>query len=432
MSSLALSPLSSSDATAAEPADLPARGTSPVTAVATALRAALTPLIAELAGMPPRPIRLMRSAGLDKSLASRLVQATRAESDAEFLHRLPSPTGLRMLIDGAQGHADEALVSPLAAAIDAFQSLLDRLPGGRQGLDAQLGANEEDVRARREHMARQASFKAVSFLFGHYAETVSTALFIVPNPDGRHLDFIEVHRRIGLQRVTPGTAVPLLSLHVQDEVAPDGEEPRMRSLAGRPGTDDAADFILAEASGQPLPALQLEREGRINTFVLPGDSAAIPSPLTTAFRADRGHQLDDAASSQILRIYMLHTPCHRLVRDVFMAESLWPRARPRITFFLPGPTGVPLAPPDPTHRHYRQLNLSATIDPLPHGMPDDSKPWALAGVPDHQDTLALALQRAGLSGQRFRGWRCEMAYPVPLIEMQIVIDNIDPAASAAS
>ena len=32
---------------------------------------------------------------------------------------------------------------------------------------------------------------------------------------------------------------------------------------------------------------------------------------------------------------------------------------------------------------------------------------------------AIQLLRAGLRPDAFRGWRCEMSYPVPLIEMQV-------------
>ena len=62
--------------------------------VAGELQEVLVPLLEQLAGTPPRPMRLTREhpgPGLDKSLASRLVQAAKAESDMQFLHLLPSP-----------------------------------------------------------------------------------------------------------------------------------------------------------------------------------------------------------------------------------------------------------------------------------------------------------------------------------------------------
>jgi hypothetical protein len=43
----------------------------------------------------------------------------------------------------------------------------------------------------------------------------------------------------------------------------------------------------------------------------------------------------------------------------------------------------------------------------------------LAGVADQAGVQGAVLQRAGLAGTAFRGWRCETTYPVPLVEMQL-------------
>ncbi|MFZ2989276.1 MAG: hypothetical protein WA086_14900 [Ideonella sp.] len=386
--------------------------------VAAGLRLSLAGLVQCLAGEPARPIRLMRAAGLDKSLASRLVQATRAESDAEFLHRVPSPTGLRMLLDASAGQVPDELRATVATAVDAFQSLLDQFPGGRLALDAHLGATQIDVRERREHMARQASFKAMTFLFGHYCDTVSTAVFVLPSASGDAVDFVEVHRRIGLHRVTPGTSLPLLSLYTELPALASG--PRLTSLEGEAVSAGPGHFFLADPGDSPLPAMCIEQEAETTTFVLSGDDPTpTPERITTAFRVAEivPCDLQAPALPLSLRTYMLHTPCQRLVRDVFIAEALWPLLRPQVAFFLPGPSGMPMRAATAGQRHYRELPLSARIEALPEG----ADAWTLPGVPDHQQTLLDALQRAGLGAQRFRAWRCEMAYPVPLVEMQIAL-----------
>jgi hypothetical protein len=396
--------------------------------VAMALRAALAPLLSALAGQPPRPIRLMRGVGLDKSLASRLVQAVRADSDAQFLHLLPSPTGLRILIDRSQGAPEAAAWLPaLGQAVDDFAALLDALPGGRQALDARLGKDSSAIRERREHMARQASFKAVSFLFGHYCETLSTSLFLVPSADGLHVDMVEVHRRLGLSRITPGTPLPLLSLHTPP-LSDDGSTPaaRVTPVDGNPATDGsqamvggAADvhrYFVTEASSLPLPELEIEREGSMSTFLLgPNSPEPLPARLTTAVRVARVELLRPDEPYVLLRNYMLHTPCQRLVREIFLAEGVWPDALPQIGFYLPGPSGAPVATPPPGVPHYRRLSLSAPIEQLP---PGDAE-FELSGVPDHGIAIRAVLQRAGLAGVNFRGWRCQTPYPVPLVEMQV-------------
>jgi hypothetical protein len=380
-------------------------------ATAAALRAALVPLLHHVAGQPPRPVRLTRGLGLDKSLASRLVQATRAGTDAGLLHAVPSPTGLRILIERARGHAE---VTALEQAVDDFDALLATLPGGRQALDARLGAGAAPIHERREQIARQASFKAVSFLFGHYCETLTTALVVTPSARRGWLDFIEVHRRIGLQRVVPGAALPLLSVLPQHP----GQKSRQAAMADLAGREDAAqpsDFILAEGSDAAAD-VRIEREGGVSTFVL-GGAGRLPARLTTGLRILRAERRDVETPHAVLRTYMLHLPCRTLVRDVFVDDAVWPDARPLIDFYLPGPSGSPPVQATPGQPHLRRLNLTARIEQLPAG----AAALELADVADQRPTLESAFARAGVDAARLRGWRCRMAYPLPLVEMQIAL-----------
>ena len=112
---------------------------------------------------------------------------------------------------------------------------------------------------------------------------------------------------------------------------------------------------------------------------------------------------------------MLHTPCRTLVRDVFLADGLWPDAFAQVGYYLPSPSGTPAVDLDPGQPHYRRVNLTTHIEQRPHG----AEGYALPGVADQRTTLEAVLARAGIDPRGFRGWRCEMAYPVPLIEMKL-------------
>lgn len=417
-------PLSSavSPATAAAASPAPATAADPIAAAAQALRHGVVPLIEALAGDPPRPSRLVRLAGLDKSMASRLAQAARAGSDAELLHLLPSPAGLRMLLErAAAAGLGGSLSLPAAAAVEQFQALIDHLPGGRQALDARIGEHSDQVRQKREHMARQAAFKAQSFLFGHYCDTLTTALFLLPSATPGWLDMVEVHRRIGLHRVRPGAPVPVLSVYAAQGDLPE-QGPAMATLEGDAASADMADYLIPQVSSQPLPPLRIEREGPLATFILDGsDNQPTPERLTTALRVLRVEASQPQEAFIALRNYLLHLPCARLVRDLYLAPGVWPGASPQVGFFLPGPPGVPLpaaragdaeARPQP---HYRELPLSATLQPLaatPRG-------FELKGVADQRQALEAALARAGAPSAGWRGWRCDMPYPLPLVDMHL-------------
>jgi hypothetical protein len=386
--------------------------------VARELRGGLTPLLHALAGDPPRPVRLTQGIRLDKSLASRLVQAIRADDDIGFLHQVPSPTGLRILLERARGHTDASLLRDVEAGVRRFETLLDRLPGGRQALDARMGASSSAIREKREQTARQASFKAVSFLFGHFCETLTTALFLLPSATPGRVDAIEVHRRLGLQRLTPGMALPLLSIGVGVPDDAGAATPRMLPLVGDAPSVAPTDYLLAGASSPTLPELEVVREGSTTTFALaPGEDVRLPTRLTTALRVLRAEPLEPDAAYLVLRNYMLHTPCRTLIRDLYIAPGLWPDARPQIDFYLPGPSGTPLVSVEPGAPHLRRLNLTARIEQLPAGR----QAFDAEEVSDQGPAIALALERAGLDTEGWRGWRCRMAYPVPLVEMQLAL-----------
>jgi hypothetical protein len=385
-----------------------------IAAVAAELRACLTPLVHALAGTPPRPIRLTQGPGLDKSLASRLVQATKTGDDLAFLHQVPSPTGLRILVERSRGLADGSLLNDLQAAIQRFEALLDTLPGGRQTLDAHMGEASSAIRERREQMARQASFKAQSFLFGHYCDTLITAMFIVPSARAGLIDVIEVHRRIGLQRLAASTPLPLLSVHT----AADPEGPGMMPLRGEAGSQRADDYLVDAACSRPLPALEVVREGATTTFVLaPGGTVPMPARVTTAWRVIGAETLVQTQAWNIVRNYMLHTPCQTLVRDLYIANGLWPDAWPVVGFYLPGPSGTPPVVVEPGQPHLRRLNLTARIEQRPAG----ATGFALEGVDDQRLAIEQVLALAEVPADSLRGWRCRMSHPVPLIEMQLAL-----------
>jgi hypothetical protein len=391
-----------------------------IAAVAAALRGSLTPLLHRLAGSPPRPYRLTQGLGLDKSLASRLVQAVRAESDLDLLHQVPSPTGLRMLLDRAGARLEAPALEPAADAVRRFEELLDTLPGGRQALDARMGEASGAIRARREQMARQATFKSQSFLFGHYCDTLTTALVVLPSAQPDHVDVVEVHRRIGLQRLVPSMPLPLLSISTAGAAA--GSAPALLPLHADAPAERIEPYLLG-AGAAPPEGLTVQRDGPTTTFVLaPGPTP--PSRIGTGWRVVRALPRHPPQPWLTLRNYMLHTPCRTLVRDLYLASGLWPDAQPFVDFFLPGPSGTPLVTVEPGRPHLRRLNLTARIEQLPAG----AAGLELDGAPDQAALLRQALEPLGLEPATLRGWRCRSSHPVPLVEMQLGLRFVGQAA----
>jgi hypothetical protein len=385
-----------------------------IAAVGAELRPAITTILESIAGARPRPTRLSRAVGLDKSLASRLVRAVRATSDLDLMHLVPSPAGLRILAESAARMADRASIANLMTAIGRFEELIDAEPGGRAAIDAQLSESSVLALEKRERIAKQASFKSMSFLLGYFCDVLTTTLFLVPSANGKRVDGIELQRRIGLRRMRPSTPLPLLSVAMDREDAATENDIWLDTINGDARTSGPTGFLLPEFSTKPIPEFDIVRDGEMTTLVLaPDPTVNAPSQLTSAFRIRNGWPVEPESRLQSLRGYVLHIPCRRLVRDVFIAESLFKGATPRVSFVLPGSRAAMRPPGHEGARHFTEVGLTATIErlpsgPLAHSMPD---------VTNHGAAVRHVLERTGHAMTAFRGWRCAITYPVPLIEM---------------
>lgn len=378
------------------------------------LRRAIGTVLEAVAGPRPRPTRVAQAIGLDKSLASRLVRSVRATSDMDLMHFVPSPGGLHIFADLARRYADPASIEHLRAAADRFAELLDAVPGGRASIDAEIAESSRVALEKREHIAKQASFKSMSFLLGHFCDVLTTSLFLVPSANGRRVDGIEVHRRLGLRRMRPSTPLALLSFWGEARDAMKENAISFESVDGETGASNPTGFLLPEYSTQPLPDLDVVRDGEMTTLVLGANSAGqAPTQLTSAFRIRNAWALEPEARFQSLRGYVLHTPCREVVRDVYIAESLYTDAAPQVSFVLPGPRVAMRPPRADGHRHFTEVDLTSSIVQLPLG----PQPYDMPGVVNHAAVVRHVLERTGHGMTRFRGWRFAMTYPITLIEM---------------
>jgi len=148
--------------------------------------------------------------------------------------------------------------------------------------------------------------------------------------------------------------------------------------------------------------------------VLAGDpSLHTPSQLTSAMHIRNAWPIQPESRTQSLRGYVLHTPCRQIVRDVYIAESLYPDATPQVSFVLPGPRPSMRTPSEDGRRHYSEVDLARSIEHRPAG----PQFYDIPGVVNHSAVVRHVLTRTGHSLTPFRGWRLAMTYPVSLVEM---------------
>lgn len=155
--------------------ELSAEGTSLVSA----LRLVLDSLPAGLGEAGTR--ELARGLGVDKSLASRVLSALRAEDPLAALAQMPGPVPLRELLRAARKKGAAATaVSRAEAALEAYSTTLKTRFEDRSGLDAVLSAALPEARRRFEITARQAVFRGVSAIKGISTEVSSVSFVMHP------------------------------------------------------------------------------------------------------------------------------------------------------------------------------------------------------------------------------------------------------------
>jgi hypothetical protein len=387
-----------------------------VRSVADDLRGHLNPIVREVAGSRPRPSRLVSELDIDKSLASRLTRALRAEDPLEFMHLLPSPTGLGIFLTAARSAGIRRDVCRAAEdSVDAFRFLLEALPGGRATLDAAISASSGEARAHTERNAKQAVYKAMSYLVGIRCESIATTFAIQPAADGRMVDALDMHQRIGIRRLRPTAPLGVSSIRLHPPSNGKTPLPFMETLDGDP-VSEVQSYFLPEFSSPDLPEFHMFTEGSVLTTALPESDPPLESPLDLTSATVIRNVLERYRTKEIhdeWRGYLLHLPCKTLVRDVYIHEDLYPGMVPEITLHIPSPKGAETVRHPGLHGRLNTLDLATPVESLGLGM----NGIAIRGIRRYPELVHTVFERAGWDRTKFRGYRTRVTYPVPMILM---------------
>ena len=380
------------------------------------LRAALVPVIREIAGPAPRPSRLAQRLEIDKSLASRLSRAFRTEDPLEFMHVVPAPTGLRIFLSAAKlAKVNRHLVERAEKNIEKFQTLIDQAPGGRATLDASISASSPEARSRNERSSKQAVYKAMSYLLGYQCDSIATAFIIQPAADGRMVDSIDIHQRLRIRRLRPTAPVGLFSHRLHGKAGAAVADLRFETLDGEL-VDDADQFFLAEFSSDPLPHLDVFKNGDQTTIALSEDGPPPEAPFDLTFAAlirNVLYQYRTEDCAEGWRNYLLHCPCKLLVRDVFIRDDLYPGLAPEVTLYIPSPRGPETTRHPGQYGRMNTVDLATPIEYLGTGL----RSIKVREMPRYQNLIQNAFDRTGWDPSRFRVYRTKIIYPVPMIYM---------------
>ncbi len=398
--------------------------------VAQRLRESLTPIVQEVAGVGLRPAVLSRGLAIDRTLAARVLRAVRAADHVTFLHEIPAPGGLRIFLDAARTRVGDAPCDSAESAVLLFERLIDEFPGGRSALDAALSTMDDRVHQRNVRAAAQAIHKSMSSLLGYQADVMLTTIIMQPSSDGCSADQIYLLGKYGVRRLrasSPITVFGRRGVFSKEEAAAAHES--VQTLDGQVAPENGNAYLLPEYCSKPLPPLSLFRTEAAYLYTLAESVPPVNTPVSlvaglmvrNGAKRYRDENTLHAWESQIPRM-----PCRVLVNDVFVHDDLfYPGATPTVTATLHSIAPGPRRPDAPAFR-LDNVDVRPTLVPLGRGI-DGSAAREVARYPE---LLRTTFEKAGWDPSKFRGFRCRVQYPVPLVSVTLWFDL--PSAPASS
>jgi hypothetical protein len=377
-----------------------------ILATGRALADALAELVAAIPGQPRGPGELSEALGIDKVLASRLLKAASHQDPIAVLQLAPGPNPLRRVAREAHrcGVAKE-LVSSAEGAIDEFDQLIREEAGDRSGLQAMISAWLPEARREFELRRKQAVFRAMSQLKGSFADVSLGTVLLHPSSDETKLDIVWLFGLFGLQRLRPGVPVKFASRRMDE----DGNPRRPLTIDG-PAVSDLRALRLDAFCSSPIVDLEVHEVGDVIRYML-ADSGYGPSArMDLVFAEVDLAEIDrfvPAGSGSKGYFFTETTTCaKRLLFDVLVHEDVYPDSEPSLTIYDTASEGV--ASVNDRSRDFDRFDLQESIRALGTGI---SK-FRSARVPRYAEMLDLICEKLQWDGSRFRGYRCDVEYPV--------------------
>jgi hypothetical protein len=200
---------------------------------------------------------------------------------------------------------------------------------------------------------------------------------------------------------------------------------RVETLDGQVTPENGNAYLLTDFCSRPIPPLSLYHTESANLYTLSENVPSVNTPVSlVAGLMIRSSGLRYANEftpyqweSQVPRM-----PCRVLVNDVFVHRDLYPAA-PVATSTLHTIAIGPRRPDAPAFC-LDNVDVRPVISPLGQGLDGAVCP----DIPQYPALLGHAFAKAGWNPAEFRGFRCRVTYPVPLVSVTIWFELPNPPA----
>lgn len=372
------------------------------------LRESVVNVLAEVGAAEMRPTDLTRRFGLDKSLAWKLCQVTRATESAAILELIPGASAMEIFARAMeQSRASEPVVARLREAHGAFVSAVERHAGDRGTLELLVDALGGKRRGRLE-TSRRLAFRGNSGIWGVQARVRTNTVVLSPNADDPEMvDSTLVGGWVDFRRLRAEARWALFRRH---SFGPEGVQSARREVALDPAVRESPDpavrdlmLLPSHCRGQ-IPQIIPQHEGTGVCYEL-GPSPVGNTGAFTCFFGSVVRQIGPRTATregeQAEFFARISAPVETLVFDLFVHRGLG-LTRPPTPAVM---AGLWMEPNELSDRDV--LPMDEPVVALRGGTLSADTPL----VPQYGVLLADVVEELGYAGADFLAYRYVLDYP---------------------
>lgn len=390
----------------------PVRSADEVREIGSELRSALRRLIEVIPDGPHSPSRVARQLGMNRVIASKLLNALSREDVNETLQQIPGPESLRGMTRAAAAlGVARAALDDANRAIESFARLIRDDFGTRGALHAAISPQGAQVRQKVELASRYQIFQGIRELLGVEADACLTCMILAPSPDDPlAISNTSIHGAIGMRRLRPD-----INLHLNfgpPKRAPEEKRQLLKAPVDLSDlyTHDAAPTETRVSGGQLVHRLLQENVGRhasMDMLLVDHDTRGSRRFATPERPKGGGVTFADL-------------PSRGMIFDVLLHDDVFPGAQPELLVYNPGALG-PANPMDRS-RDIDRVSVPERVEAL------EKAPgrFELPEVPRYGEMIERVCGAYALRPGSLRLYRLRMAYPVHCF--QFVMAFAAPAA----
>jgi hypothetical protein len=242
-------------------------------------------------------------------------------------------------------------------------------------------------------------------------------VLLSPAADGEHIDIVWVNQLQGLHRVRPGVTVKLSSRRLS--TGPTVRHPR--TLAGEVITGTTSPMV-EEFCSTPRPKLEVRQVGETVFYLLGeeeyGGDSAVDLVFAEVNRAELSRYVPAGSNRKAYFFAEVTTPAQVLQFDLLVHEDLYPGQDAVLRLYDASFEGV--ANPNDPARDMDLLDMMESIVPLGRGQ----RCFRSAELARYSELVAHVISSTGLDGERMRGYRCRIDYPLYGSQVVMMFDGV--------